>query len=155
MAEQAEQHMGMASAAIFGAHGMLIDDEELHQAMAARIEHQRVCAESALQDELLAMVADYQALDDEYLQVRELDIRDILNRTLGHLTGLPPVPLSLNSKVLLLAEELLPSQMVGLDRQQIKGICLSKGHILSHSAMLAEALDIPMMLNVIGCLEAK
>lgn len=155
LAGQAEQHIDVASAAIFSAHEMLIDDEELHQAMAARIERQLVGAESALQDELMGMVADYQALDHEYLRVRELDIRDILNRTLGHLTGLPPVPRSLSCEVVLLAEDLFPSQMVGLNPQQVKGICLSKGHILSHSALLAKALDIPMMVSATGCLEAS
>lgn len=153
--QQAEQQISAEAAAIFSAHGMLIDDEELHQAMEARIAGQLVCAESALQDELMTMVADYLALDDEYLRVRELDIRDILNRTLGHLTGLPPVPLSVEGEIILLAEELLPSQMVGLNHQQIKGICLSRGHIMSHSAILAKELDIPMLVGAMGCLEAS
>ncbi|CNK39656.1 dihydroxyacetone kinase phosphoryl donor subunit DhaM [Yersinia alsatica] len=155
LAQQAEQQISAEAAAIFNAHAMLIDDEELHLAMDKRIEQQLVGAESALQDELMAMVADYQALDDDYLRVRELDIRDILNRTLGHLTGLPPVPLSVSSEILLLAEELFPSQMVGLNPQQVKGICLSKGHIMSHSAILAKELDIPMLVGAVGCLEAS
>jgi PTS hybrid protein len=155
LAEKAEQQMGAEAAAIFSAHMMLTDDEELQQSIAERIQRQLICAESALQDELMAMVADYLALDDEYLRVRELDIRDILNRTLGHLTGLPPVPLSLSSDIILLAQELFPSQMVGLSSQQIKAICLSQGHILSHSAILAKALDIPMLVNATGCLEAS
>lgn len=153
--QQAEQQISAEAAAIFSAHGMLIDDEELHQAMEARIAGQLVCAESAVQDELMAMVADYLALDDEYLRVRELDIRDILNRILGHLTGLPPVPLSVEGEIILLAEELLPSQMVGLNHQQIKGICLGRGHIMSHSAILAKELDIPMLVGAMGCLEAS
>ncbi|ATM97309.1 dihydroxyacetone kinase subunit DhaM [Yersinia frederiksenii] len=155
LAQQAEQQISTEAAAIFNAHAMLIDDEELHLAMDNRIAQQLVGAESALQDELMSMVADYQALDDDYLRVRELDIRDILNRTLGHLTGLPPVPLSVSSEVLLLAEELFPSQMVGLSHQQVKGICSSKGHIMSHSAILAKELDIPMLVGAIGCLEAS
>lgn len=153
--QQADQQIGAGAAAIFSAHEMLINDEELHRAMEARIAHQFVCAESALQDELMNMVADYLALDDDYLRVRELDIRDILNRTLGHLTGLPPVSLPVNSDIILLADELLPSQMVGLIYQQVKGICLSKGHIMSHSAILAEMLDIPMLVGAMGCLEAS
>lgn len=155
LAQQAEQQIGTQAAAIFNAHAMLIDDEELYVAMDRRIEQQLVCAESALQDELMSMVADYQALADDYLRVRELDIRDILNRTLGHLTGLPPVPLVVDSEILLLAEELFPSQMIGLNRQQIKGICLSKGHILSHSAILATELDIPMLVGAMGCLDVS
>ncbi|CNI71173.1 MULTISPECIES: dihydroxyacetone kinase phosphoryl donor subunit DhaM [Yersinia] len=155
LAQQAEQQISVEAAAIFNAHAMLIDDEELHLAIKARITQQLICAESALQDELMAMVADYQALDDDYLRVRELDIRDILNRTLGHLTGLPPVPLSVCGEILLVAEELFPSQMVGLDHQQVKGICLSQGNIMSHSAILAKELDIPMLVGAEGCLDGS
>ncbi|WP_075337207.1 dihydroxyacetone kinase phosphoryl donor subunit DhaM [Yersinia enterocolitica] len=155
LAQQAEQQISAQAAAIFNAHAMLIDDEELYVSMDKRIEQQLVCAESALQDELMSMVADYQALADDYLRVRELDIRDILNRVLGHLTGLPPVPLSVDREILLLAEELFPSQMIGLNRQHVKGICLSSGHILSHSAILATELDIPMLVGAVGCLDAS
>lgn len=155
LAQQAEHQISAQAAAIFNAHAMLIDDEELYLAMDRRIEQQLVGAESALQDELMSMAADYLALDDDYLRVRELDIRDILNRTLGHLTGLPPVSITLDSEILLLAEELFPSQMIGLNRQQVKGICLSKGNIFSHSAILATELDIPMLVGAAGCLESS
>ncbi|HDL7189951.1 TPA: dihydroxyacetone kinase subunit DhaM [Yersinia enterocolitica] len=155
LAQQAEQQISAQAAAIFNAHAMLIDDEELYASMDKRIEQQLVCAESALQDELMSMVAAYQALTDDYLRVRELDIRDILNRVLGHLTGLPPVPFSVDREILLLAEELFPSQMIGLNRQHVKGICLSSGHILSHSAILATELDIPMLVGAMGCLDAS
>lgn len=155
LAQQAEQQISAQAAAIFNAHVMLIDDEELYVSMDKRIEQQLVCAESALQDELMSMVADYQALTDDYLRVRELDIRDILNRVLGHLTGLPPVPFSVDREILLLAEELFPSQMIGLNRQHVKGICLSSGHLLSHSAILATELDIPMLVGAVGCLDAS
>ncbi|ADZ41051.1 TPA: dihydroxyacetone kinase subunit DhaM [Yersinia enterocolitica] len=155
LAQQAEQQISAQAAAIFNAHAMLIDDEELYASMDKRIEQQLVCAESALQDELMSMVAAYQALTDDYLRVRELDIRDILNRVLGHLTGLPPVPFSVDREILLLAEELFPSQMIGLNHQHVKGICLSRGHILSHSAILATELDIPMLVGAVGCLDAS
>ncbi|CNE83239.1 dihydroxyacetone kinase phosphoryl donor subunit DhaM [Yersinia enterocolitica] len=155
LAQQAEQQISAQAAAIFNAHAMLIDDEELYASMDKRIEQQLVCAESALQDELMSMVAAYQALTDDYLRVRELDIRDILNRVLGHLTGVPPVPFSVDREILLLAEELFPSQMIGLNHQHVKGICLSRGHILSHSAILATELDIPMLVGAVGCLDAS
>ncbi len=155
LAQQAEQQISAQAAAIFNAHAMLIDDEELYASMDKRIEQQLVCAESALQDELMSMVAAYQALTGDYLRVRELDIRDILNRVLGHLTGLPPVPFSVDREILLLAEELFPSQMIGLNHQHVKGICLSRGHILSHSAILATELDIPMLVGAVGCLDAS
>ncbi len=45
--------------------------------------------------------------------------------------------------------------MIGLNHQHVKGICLSRGHILSHSAILATELDIPMLAGAVGCLDAS
>ncbi|CAM3410522.1 MULTISPECIES: dihydroxyacetone kinase phosphoryl donor subunit DhaM [Yersinia] len=154
LAAQVGETLGEEFGEIFSAHQLLISDEELQQAVNQRMAQERVCAESALQSELMAMAADYQALDDEYLRVRELDIRDILNRALGHLTGLPLVSLHIGGSALLVADELMPSALAGLRRQQVKGICLSQGSTVSHSAILSRALGIPMAVGMSGCLDA-
>ncbi|AKA39161.1 dihydroxyacetone kinase phosphoryl donor subunit DhaM [Yersinia ruckeri] len=153
LAAQVAATVGDELGAIFSAHALLIGDEELQQAVEQRIASERVCAESALQSELMAIAADYLALDDEYLRVRELDIRDILNRVLGYLTGLPVASLQIEGGVLLLAKELMPSALASLNRHDVKGICLSHGSMLSHSAILSRALAIPMAVGVSGCLD--
>lgn len=153
LAAQVAATVGDELGAIFSAHALLIGDEELQQAVEQRIASERVCAESALQSELMTMAADYLALDDEYLRVRELDIRDILNRVLGYLTGLPVASLQIEGGVLLLAKELMPSALASLNRHDVKGICLSHGSMLSHSAILSRALAIPMAVGVSGCLD--
>jgi len=153
LARQAEAVMGDEQGAIFSAHILLLQDEDLIEAMCRRMVRDRLGVEAAVEQELLAVAAGYQAMEDPYLRARELDIHDILNRLLGHLAATPVVPLVIDHSVLLVAQELLPSEMVGLDRQRVKGICLSRGDILSHTAILARALGIPMMVGVTGCMD--
>lgn len=153
LALRAEQRIGAEQAAIFNAHAMLLDDEDLLHGVEMRIEQESLCAEAALQAEFLNMASDYLALEDEYLRVRELDVRDILNRLLGHLTGLPVTPLPFTAAGLLLTDELFPSEMIDLDRKIVKGICLSHGSALSHAAILSRALGIPMLVGVNHCLD--
>jgi len=153
LARQAEATMGREPGAIFSAHALLMQDEEIIQGMRQRMTRDRLGAEAAAEQELLAVAGEYRAMDDAYLRARELDIHDILNRLLGHLAAAPVVPLDIDGGVLVLAQELLPSEMVGLDRRRVKGICLSQGDILSHSAILARALGIPMVVGVAGCME--
>ncbi|NDL63853.1 dihydroxyacetone kinase phosphoryl donor subunit DhaM [Acerihabitans arboris] len=156
LAHRAGDAMGPDQAAIFSAHALLIEDEDLLRAFDQRIARQLAGAEAAVQHELLAMAGEYLAMEDPYLRARELDIRDILNRVLGHLGAGPVAPLSIGDGdgVLLVAEELMPSEMIGLERQKVKGICLSEGNIWSHSAILARAQGIPMVVGVSGCMQA-
>lgn len=156
LAHRAGDAMGPDQAAIFSAHALMIEDEDLLRALDQRIARDLTSAETAAQQELMAMVGEYLAMEDPYLRARELDIRDILNRLLGHLGAGPVGPLSIGDGdgVLLVAEELMPSEMLGLERQKVKGICLGAGNIWSHSAILARALGIPMVVGVSGCLQA-
>ncbi|MEA9391490.1 dihydroxyacetone kinase phosphoryl donor subunit DhaM [Acerihabitans sp. TG2] len=153
LACQAQAAMGREQGAIFSAHAMLLQDEEIIDAMRRRMVRDRLGAGAAAEQELLAMAAQYQAMADPYLRARELDIHDILNRLLGHLAAEPVVPLVIDDGIILVAQDLLPSEMVGLDRQRVKGICLSRGDILSHTAILAQALAIPMVVGVAGCMD--
>lgn len=154
LANRAGDAMGPDQAAIFSAHALLIEDEDLLEALEQRIARELTSAEAAASQELMALVGEYRAMEDPYLRARELDIRDILNRLLGHLGAGPVAPLNVGDGVLLVAEELMPSEMIGLERQKVKGICLSDGNIWSHSAILARAQGIPMVVGVSGCLQA-
>lgn len=94
------------------------------------------------------MADAYRELDDEYLQARELDVRDILQRTLLHLAGETQEIQNPSVPSILLARELMPSDTIMLDRRLVQGIVLSQGNALSHSAILANALGIPMIVGV-------
>jgi PTS hybrid protein len=131
---------------IFSAHALLLGDEELVQAMETRITVDQQNAESALYDELMVMANAYLAMEDSYLRVRELDVRDILQRALRHLQDQSPQLPVIAEPCILVADELFPSQVIALSQPHVKAICLAQGSVLSHSAILARAAAIPMMV---------
>ena len=144
--------IGKPQAAIFGAHSMLLDDPDLQQAAYTRIARQQCSAEQAWQQEMEAIAEEYRALDDEYMRARELDVRDMLRRTLSHLQQQPLPLITLTTPSILVMDELMPSDVVMLDRRLVLGICLSGGNALSHSAILAKAMGIPMVIGMHDCM---
>lgn len=148
LADRTNQLLGKQHAGIFGAHSMLIDDPDLQNSAFSRIASSLCSAEIAWQTELTEMADAYRELDDEYLQARELDVRDILQRTLLHLAGETQEIQNPSVPSILLARELMPSDTIMLDRRLVQGIVLSQGNALSHSAILANALGIPMIVGV-------
>ncbi len=152
LADRTGTLIGKPQAAIFGAHSMLLDDPDLQQAAYTRIAQQQCTAEQAWQQELEQVAADYRALDDEYLRARELDVRDILRRTLSHLQQQPIPAIILDEPSILVMDELMPSEVVMLDRRMVLGICLSGGNALSHTAILAKTMGIPMVVGMNECM---
>ncbi|CAI2412072.1 dihydroxyacetone kinase phosphoryl donor subunit DhaM [Serratia plymuthica] len=152
LAERTGTLIGKPQAAIFGAHSMLLDDPDLQQAAYTRIAQQQCSAEQAWRQEMEVIIEDYRALDDEYMRARELDVRDMLRRTLSHLQQQPLLPITLTAPSILVMDELMPSDVVMLDRRLVLGICLSGGNALSHSAILAKAMGIPMVVGMNDCM---
>lgn len=153
LAERTATLIGKPQAGIFGAHSMLLDDPDLQQQAYARIAQRLYCAERAWREVLEAVADDYLALDDAYLRARELDVRDLLRRTMCHLQQQTIPPIALAEPVILVMDEIMPSDVVMLDRRMVLGICLSGGSVVSHSAILAKAMGIPMVVGLSGCME--
>lgn len=104
--------------------------------------HEHCTAEYAWQQVLKELSQQYQQLDDEYLQARYIDVDDLLHRTLVHLTQTKEELPQFNSPTILLAENIYPSTVLQLDPAVVKGICLSAGSPVSHSALIARELGI-------------
>ncbi|MGK4403832.1 dihydroxyacetone kinase phosphoryl donor subunit DhaM [Escherichia coli] len=129
-------------AAIFSGHHTLLDDPELLAAASELLQHEHCTAEYAWQQVLKELSQQYQQLDDEYLQARYIDVDDLLHRTLVHLTQTKEELPQFNSPTILLAENIYPSTVLQLDPAVVKGICLSAGSPVSHSALIARELGI-------------
>src|SRR5258706_10495759 len=86
------------------------------------------------------------ALPDERLRERADDLLDVESHVLLALSGeARPMNLPIPERAVLLADELLPSELVALDRRRLAAICLSRGGATSHVAILAAAMDVPML----------
>jgi len=131
--------------AILDAHLAFLDDPELVDAA-----HEAICrglsAGLAWREAVQAQVTVLEALDDARLAERAADLKDLERQVLLALSGEVTAERVLPDNAILLAEDLLPSQLIGLDPARIAGICLARGGPTSHVAILASTLNIPAVV---------
>lgn len=137
-----------ATAAIFEAHALILDDPMLTEAIGKRVE-QGLIVEKALAeaiDEIATMLA---GLGDELFAARAADARDVGQRLLRILLGAGQSGLDgLEAPVVVAAADLTPSDTALLDPQWTLGFCTARGGLTSHTAILARTLGIPAVVGI-------
>ena len=147
---EARVRLGPQYADILGAHAQMIADPTLRRDARLRIEQERISAEHAVCEVLDAHAARLELLADSYLAARAADVRDIRQRVVDHLMGQrrSSVMEGLGEPSLLLAHDLSPSETAGLDPKLVLGFATEAGGRASHTAIVAEALEIPAVVGV-------
>ncbi|OIJ18326.1 phosphoenolpyruvate--protein phosphotransferase [Anaerobacillus alkalidiazotrophicus] len=150
--ETAKQEMGDDKAAIFEAHLLVLSDPELVDSVKDKIKSENINAESAMDDVSSMFITMFESMDNEYMKERAADIRDVSRRVLGHLLGVQTASLaSINEEVIIIGEDLTPSDTAQLNRNYVKGFATDIGGRTSHSAIMSRSLEIPA---VVGTKEA-
>jgi phosphoenolpyruvate-protein phosphotransferase len=145
---KAESETGAEEAAIFEAHLMMLDDPELLGQVRATIEKEGLNAEAAMHDAAESYAQVLEAMDDEYLSARAADVRDVAERVLRILLGVPQSPTEeLTGPAIILASDLTPSDTVLLDKSLVLGFCTAEGGRTSHTAILARGLGLPAVVG--------
>jgi phosphocarrier protein FPr len=141
------QRVGEGEAEIFEAHLALLDDPELVKAALDRIEDGYAAAR-AWHEVTEAQAEELAALQSELLAARAADVRDVARRVLRILAGAeegrPSLP---DDPVVLVAQDLSPSDTVALDLNRVLGFCTAAGGPNSHTAILARALGLPAIVG--------
>lgn len=146
--EKAMKEVGESSAAIFEVHQMMLDDLDYQESITNMIQTQYVNAEYAVAvtgDNFSEMFA---AMDDEYMKARAADVKDISNRVIAVLEGIEDTELNSNEPVILVAEDLAPSETVQLDKSLLLSFVTRYGSTNSHTAILARTMNIPALIGV-------
>lgn len=144
--------VGGEESAIFDAHLAILEDPVFMNEIQGIIEHQYKAAEVAVKEVIDKFVGMFDVIDDEYMKDRAADIRDVGNRLLKHLLGdmeeeaTPPA----DHPYILVAKELSPSQLAQLDPAQVLGIATMLGGKTSHTAIMARAMSLPLVLGLEG-----
>ena len=133
---------------IFQAHLLYLDDPQLRTQTKQLIFEQQQTASYAWKTVIEQAIADYQNLEDEYLQARAIDLLDIGSRVLKILLGIGTIPLNLETPSILIAPQLTPSEVAQFDPQQVLGICTAFGSASDHSSIVASLLGIPMVVGI-------
>lgn len=135
------------TAQVFEVHKMLIDDPDFSNGCIDMISDGSN-AEWAVFT-VRSMIADmFLAMEDPYMKARSADIIDISDRMLKILKGIKETDLSLTGKLVVVAEDLLPSETVKLDKNNIVGFVTKYGSNTSHSAILARIMGIPAVVGL-------
>ena len=146
--EKALQEVGEANAAIFEVHQMMLEDEDYQDAILGMIRNEEVNAEYAVAvtgDNFAEMFAN---MDDEYMQARSADIKDISNRLVGNLSGEEQMDWNTMEPSIIVADDLTPSETVQMDKKKILAFVTVHGSTNSHTAILARMMNIPALIGV-------
>ena len=146
--EKALQEVGDSGAAIFEVHMMMIDDLDYNGSIQNMIESQSVNAEYAVAmtgDNFSTMFAE---MDDDYMKARAADVKDISERLVSVLSGVDNDMGNLDEPVILVADDLAPSETVQMDKSKLLAFVTEHGSSNSHTAILARTMNIPAIIGV-------
>jgi len=141
----AEQKYSGEIAAIFAGHHTLLDDPDLYDAACELIVEKQYDAPWAWYQVMSDLSQQYRQIEDEYLQARYIDIEDLLHRTLLHLQGTDESLPQGSGPTIIISDDIFPSTVLQLDTSLVKGICLTQGSALSHSALIAREAGIAFL----------
>ncbi|MGY3703372.1 phosphoenolpyruvate--protein phosphotransferase [Vagococcus martis] len=147
--DKAVKTLGEEEAQVFDAHLMVLSDPELISAIEGNIKDNKVNAESALKEVTDMFIGMFEAMEDNpYMQERAADIRDVTKRVMSHLLGVKLPDLTMiDEEVIIVAEDLTPSDTAQLDRNFVRAFVTNIGGRTSHSAIMARSLEIPAVVG--------
>lgn len=148
--DKAVEEAGEDNAAIFQVHAMMMEDDDLLDAVKDCIKEEGHSAEYAVRQSFEDVAHMFEEMENEYMRARSSDIRDLENATLDVLMGIGPEGLQGTEPSILVADDLAPSETISLDKSLILGIVTKGGSTTSHTAILARTMNIP---TVIQCQE--
>jgi phosphoenolpyruvate-protein phosphotransferase (PTS system enzyme I) len=146
--DRAKVDLGADKAAVFDAHLLVLSDPELNSPIEDKISNENVNAETALKETADMFITMFEQMDNEYMKERATDIRDVTKRILSYLLGVEIVnPSMIAEEVIIVAEDLAPSNTAQLNRQFVKVFTTNIGGRTSHSALMARSLEIPAVVG--------
>ncbi len=146
--EKALKEVGEVNAAIFEIHQMMLDDPDYLESVSNIIKTQEVNAEFAVASTGDNFSQMFAAMDDDYMRERAADVKDISNRVISILQGNVMGDMTGDEPVILLADDLVPSETVQLDKSRVLSFVTRHGSTNSHTAILARTMNIPALIGV-------
>ena len=147
--ERAIREMSKEQAEIFAAHLMMIEDVDFQDQIITRLRETQENIEWVIYDTSRTLMQNMLSSPDPVFRERAVDINDISHRILSRLLSINRVSLAeLDHDVILVVHDLLPSDVLTMNRDHVKGIVMDMGGNTSHTAILARAFNIPAALGL-------
>ena len=145
--EDARVQVGEANAAIFGIHKMMLEDVDYCDSVSNIITGEGVNAEYAVGVTCDNFREMFLSMDDDYMKERAADVGDVSDRLLAILNGRSEENKE-EGAAIIMAEDLMPSETVQMDKNKVLAFVTSKGSVNSHTAILARTMSIPAIVGV-------
>jgi phosphotransferase system enzyme I (PtsI) len=144
MPEQLKGH-----AFILDSHLMILKDSMLYDSTVQRILDEKINAEWALKKSLEDIREIFDQVDDEYISNRINDVENVTEKILRNLSGDEQQSLAtINERVIIVAHELSPGDTSELNTSKVMGFITDVGGRTSHAAIMAQALQIPVVVGL-------
>lgn len=152
---KAESELGEESAAIFEIHSMMIEDSDYIESIENIIKAQEINAEYAVLKTGENFFEMFSSMDDDYMKSRSIDVKDISDRIIKNLLNTDNDENKLYDKTIILAEDLVPSETVRIDKDKVLSFVTINGSSNSHTAILSRTLSIPSIVSCNINLDSK
>ncbi|MCT4604788.1 MAG: phosphoenolpyruvate--protein phosphotransferase [Marinisporobacter sp.] len=147
--DKALKELGEEKAAIFEAHLMILEDPEIVDQTIQKIESEKINAVYAFKEIANQFIMIFESMDNEYMKERAADIKDVSDRILRNILGETVIDLSmLEAEVILVANDLTPSDTATMDKEKVLGFLTNIGGKTSHTAIMARSLEIPAVVGL-------
>ena len=145
--QKALKEAGEEQAMIFDVHKMMLDDADYLDSIRGLIRDEKMNAEFAVNLTGENFAGIFASMDDEYMKARSADVLDISKRLIRILAGVGEEGIASEEPVVLLADDLSPSETVQMDKSKILAIVTKHGSTNSHTAILARSMNIPALVQ--------
>ena len=146
--DKAEAEVGEAGVDVLEVHQMMLDDGDYIDSVKNIIDSELVNAEFAVATTADNFYEMFNSMDDDYMKGRALDIRDISDRLLKVLKGYEESGIVSDEPVIVVADDLGPSETVQMDREKVLSFVTRHGSSNSHTAILARTMNIPALIEI-------
>ncbi|MDR1689194.1 MAG: phosphoenolpyruvate--protein phosphotransferase [Clostridiales bacterium] len=146
LAEKTRSELGESEAEIIEVQRMMLQDDDFIETIKTLIQKEHSIALNAVTKAGNQYAEMFKNMDDEYMKARALDILDVSARLANNILGKNPAA-QLTKEVIIVAEDLTPSETLQMDKSKIIAFVIKKGSENSHTAILAKAMSIPCIVQ--------
>lgn len=147
--------VGEANAMIFQIHQMMLEDLDYIESIKNIITDQLINAETAVGQTCDNFVQMFRAMDDAYMRERSADVKDVSERLIKILSGKEKSGIMTDNPVIIIADDLAPSETVQFDKEKILAFVTEGGSTSSHTSILARMMNIPAVIGANGALNSS
>lgn len=146
--EKALLEVGRSSAMIFQIHQMMLEDLDYVDSITNMIQNQEQNAEYAVSVTAAKFAKMFSTMEDPYMRERSADVKDISQRLINVLTHNHDTVISFEKPVIIAADDLVPSEIMQLDKEKVLAFVTCHGSVNSHTAILARIMNIPAVVSL-------